>query len=279
MISLKRDRGLIDPSFTDPDRQQNLLELFTAARAGTLDDKAVKKRLFSSSRWKKSKKQLSKETHGKCAFCETPTSAGYYGDVEHFRPKSVYWWLAYCYDNYLYSCRVCNGKKSDQHRLGGIRISEPNVSIAQDDPSLLALARSASPDPTDLVGVNSLERDSSAEDSHLPDPYTVNVDTLFAWEVSEVAREVRQVARNSGNDVSSTAAKAMEEIVDINREELLYWRWQTYESLADLKDVMDAITSAAGKQALRSALRKLVEPDKPYSAMSRYFLVEKWGLI
>ena len=31
-----------------------------------------------------------------------------YGDVEHFRPKSKYWWLAYCYENYLYSCQMCN---------------------------------------------------------------------------------------------------------------------------------------------------------------------------
>lgn len=31
-----------------------------------------------------------------------------YGDGEHYRPKSTYWWLAYNYDNYLASCTLCN---------------------------------------------------------------------------------------------------------------------------------------------------------------------------
>ena len=49
--------------------------------------------------WRRAKAHLKEETRGKCAYCESTTSTVAYGDVEHFRPKSVYWWLAYCYDN------------------------------------------------------------------------------------------------------------------------------------------------------------------------------------
>lgn len=86
---------------------------------------------------------------GKCAFCETRTSSGYPGDVEHFRPKAYcqalgpavsfndvggqapgrknlgskapgYWWLAYDWSNYLYSCNRCNSiwKKNQFPILG-----------------------------------------------------------------------------------------------------------------------------------------------------------------
>jgi uncharacterized protein (TIGR02646 family) len=47
--------------------------------------------------------------HGRCcAFCQGNLPHNDLGDVEHFRPKATYWWLAYDFGNYLLSCRVCN---------------------------------------------------------------------------------------------------------------------------------------------------------------------------
>lgn len=47
--------------------------------------------------------------HGRvCAYCERPLPANDRGDVEHFRPKSHYWWLAFELTNYFLACRVCN---------------------------------------------------------------------------------------------------------------------------------------------------------------------------
>jgi hypothetical protein len=43
-----------------------------------------------------------------CAFCVSELPRGDRGDVEHFRPKSLYFWLAYAFDNYLLSCSRCN---------------------------------------------------------------------------------------------------------------------------------------------------------------------------
>lgn len=45
-----------------------------------------------------------------CAYCGD--RVGRTGeDVEHFRPKSPYWFLAYSFDNYLASCRQCNSSR------------------------------------------------------------------------------------------------------------------------------------------------------------------------
>ena len=47
--------------------------------------------------------------HGEaCAYCLAELTASDRGDVEHFRPKSVYWWLAFDFTNYLLSCSRCN---------------------------------------------------------------------------------------------------------------------------------------------------------------------------
>jgi hypothetical protein len=47
--------------------------------------------------------------HGRvCAYCQCYLPQNDPGDVEHFRPKTTYWWLAYEFHNYLLSCGICN---------------------------------------------------------------------------------------------------------------------------------------------------------------------------
>jgi uncharacterized protein (TIGR02646 family) len=47
--------------------------------------------------------------HGRsCAYCQSNLPQNDAGDVEHFRPKSIYWWLAYSFPNYFLSCGTCN---------------------------------------------------------------------------------------------------------------------------------------------------------------------------
>lgn len=43
-----------------------------------------------------------------CVYCQRELTGSDRGDVEHFRPKSWYWWLAYDFKNYLLSCTPCN---------------------------------------------------------------------------------------------------------------------------------------------------------------------------
>lgn len=66
------------------------------------------------------KAQLIEDQHGKCAYCERK-KGGDFGAVEHYRPKAGYqvstksklikpgyYWLAYEWNNLLYSCDECN---------------------------------------------------------------------------------------------------------------------------------------------------------------------------
>lgn len=51
--------------------------------------------------------QLWEDQHYKCAYCESRISKEY-KDVEHYRPKSKYYWLGHDWNNLLYSCEICN---------------------------------------------------------------------------------------------------------------------------------------------------------------------------
>lgn len=55
--------------------------------------------------------ELKKLYKGKCVYCESKNRQL---SVEHYRPKSVYYWLAYSWDNLLYSCPICNSRKSNK---------------------------------------------------------------------------------------------------------------------------------------------------------------------
>ena len=60
-----------------------------------------------NSRYKRNdiKEKLTDLYHHKCAFCETRVEQLH---VEHYRPKTYYYWLAYSWDNLLLACPTCN---------------------------------------------------------------------------------------------------------------------------------------------------------------------------
>lgn len=79
----------------------------------------LKSKDFEGKYWRKDDvKQALFEMHsGKCCYCERKRDKKREPDVEHFRPKAGvtedadhpgYWWLAYDWENYFFSCKKCN---------------------------------------------------------------------------------------------------------------------------------------------------------------------------
>ena len=87
--------------------------------------------------------------HGKCCYCERKREIKRESDVEHYRPKSMvtgadhpgYWWIAYEWTNYLFSCKPCNqGHKRNHFPLlpGSVRAVGPDGSrLSAERPVLL----------------------------------------------------------------------------------------------------------------------------------------------
>lgn len=235
-----------------------------------LDEFAAGKFEFDSEVWKKAKKQLKAESAGKCAYCEAPTSAVAHGDVEHFRPKSEYWWLAYYYENYTFSCQICNQTfKGDKFPISGAKLSvDSTVAVG-----LL------NPDPLeDHLGMPRAAFASActAEGAHLPDVYIDDPEDLFAWEVDAVKKTVKVVARKNTARCRDAVAAA-EKVLGLNREELCGLRWTLFEELDAFRaslDELDPKKPAAKK--VKAQLRIMMEGKGEFTGMVGYFVRDEW---
>lgn len=59
----------------------------------------------------------------KCAYCETQFNRTFI-KIEHYRPKSIYYALAYSWSNLLPICDICNTKKSNNFDVDGIVVKD-----------------------------------------------------------------------------------------------------------------------------------------------------------
>ena len=246
------------------DKERALLDLF---RLGKPPSSAV---------WKAAKPHLKSESGGKCAYCESATDVVAHGDVEHFRPKSKYWWLAYCFENYTFACQICNQVyKGDDFPTAATPLAPPVIPEPFD---AAALAGTLTPDPLDAVAIDDFRRRAALEQAHLPDPYVVDPEPLFKWVAFPVLREVEIRARN-GSDVSRRAFAAAVEFLGLNRDELKRRRYLVYEGAAALVQVLRTPNlPPAALTPAEDQLRRMTGADSEYAGMIRYFVTEEWRI-
>ncbi len=72
---------------------------------------------FNKLCYKQSREKLRKIYHKKCAYCESKLLLSDYDTIEHYRPKSKYFWLAYEWSNLFIACNICNNAKSNKFAL------------------------------------------------------------------------------------------------------------------------------------------------------------------
>jgi uncharacterized protein (TIGR02646 family) len=85
------------------------------------------------------RQQLEIDQHYKCAFCECYLPLQYH-DVEHFRPKSHYYWLGHNWKNLLYSCERCNRsykKTNFPLAAGSVQANSLSDDLTQEHPLLI----------------------------------------------------------------------------------------------------------------------------------------------
>lgn len=273
MIPLTRVRTktAVAGNFKGQKRIDFNLELLKLKREGKLD--ADVNKVLKSAAWKPAKKQLLKETNNKCAYCETPTTVVAYGDVEHFRPKSTYWWLAYCYENYLASCTVCNQKyKSDNFSIANSAMKGPVVKNTHTDAQLQAMAHLITPDPVDDsagMPLNDLIEAMKDEYALLIDPYIEDPAEYFAYEPILESKEVLVVPTKPAY---ANVVKACEDFFGINRQELRdlrfihYYQYMTYRYT-----LQDPGINANTAAMVQNRLTEFKADKSAYAGMIRYF--------
>jgi len=95
-----------------------------AARERALDQLRIAARLARTRRedlpdsYNRFRSDLHDMQHRKCCYCEQ-IEMPVHNDAEHFRPISIYPWLAWTWSNLYFACRACNqqGGKADKFPL------------------------------------------------------------------------------------------------------------------------------------------------------------------
>jgi hypothetical protein len=277
MIALERLSASVPARYRGDGLKKSLTMLLTAyydnARAVPFNSQK------SLQIWSDAKDNLKLESHNKCAYCEAPTSAVAFGDVEHFRPKNGYWWLAYCYDNYAYACQICNeGFKGDTFNIRGPKLVPPgSLPVARPAKAKLApLAGQLCPDPA-TSSKASLRALWGGEKAELPHPYLDAPEALLAWKVDEINQEVSLVSV-PGNSASKNTVSACEKVLGLNREDLRRLRYPQYDRISAYALVLQESATEAVRLRAKARLQAAARDDQPFAAMTRYFL-RSWGVL
>ncbi|APR68211.1 hypothetical protein CN03_15460 [Thalassolituus oleivorans] len=159
MRHLDIDFGRLDLPESWQEKAKELSDSLIAAEGEKQRAEIIDK---NQAHWKDVKPKLALLFNYKCWYTEAPQQ-GTDVDVDHFRPKkrlqetlsSVtphdgYWWLAFCLQNYRYSCIVANRRRTDIEtgKTGGkadhfplcdesMRANTPSCDLEEEQPVLL----------------------------------------------------------------------------------------------------------------------------------------------
>ena len=283
MIRLRRSRSKTDIHANFHGEKKRTFEKELLINQRRIRRSEIQKHTFYSNRWKPAKEQLFAETGGKCAYCEVPTSMAAFGDVEHYRPKSIYWWLAYCYDNYLVSCQICNQRfKRDAFPIQNRKMRAPIIRHNTTDNFIAAKAGQIAPDPLNQDKVNDFIREHKQERPLLLNPYFDEPTEYFAWRADDVLREV-EVTPNSENFqvevIIKTENPDVERIAEasiryygLNRRELKDHRYSIYKYYSGYRRILEYDHIPPEVQRIsRNAIGRMKSPGEPFAGMIRYF--------
>lgn len=140
----------IDPNKTSPDTawDADALEEELKLQTGTLLKNCTPL-------WGDAKARLKKISNGKCWYCEARQERSD-NAVDHFRPKSIYPWLAFKLSNFRYVCTFCNsirtnpetgesGGKGDHFPLFNSPRATDSTSLGLEDVVLLDPCKGSDP--------------------------------------------------------------------------------------------------------------------------------------
>lgn len=195
------------------------------------------------------KAALSLIYHDKCAFCECQVEQWH---VEHYRPKSIYYWLAFSWDNLLLACPTCNINKDVAFALNGAQatfdptdenIRNINTSSAVYDAT--ELPQLVNPEVTDPEGQIVFHRDGLITSPNVRFAYTIETCELDRTWLNDIRKHLLDVYER---DVRSA-------LVD-------------HADPANQQKEIESI--------VRKFIRDAMDPKQPFLAFRKFALTANW---
>lgn len=113
----------------------------------------------------------------KCAYCEQRIEQSH---VEHYRPKKIYYWLAFSWDNLILACPTCNEHKGLNFEIEGDVVSfentEANVRKIHNSGAkynLIERPKMVNPEVTDPLGNIRFKKNGIIESEDIRFAYTI----------------------------------------------------------------------------------------------------------
>ncbi len=240
--------------------------------------------------WGDLKQPLADLSHEKCWYCESRRVRDDYA-VDHFRPKSArvkddhngYWWLAFDFRNFRFSCKYCNEVRIDpetEHRggkgssfpllEGGVRACCPEDNLDNERCALLDPSKDGEAQLLGFQedGIAVSEADPDLEpDAHQRGHITVTTLNLnHSWLLKRRAQTATTVAR-----LVAGAQLEFEKCLERRRED-------NYAAIGDAKGrfqtIIRELNQLKGEEAEYSALSAAIlkskrRPERPW--MDRLF--------
>ncbi len=117
----------VDPHFVEGAAPVDMItaSLDLSRRLSELEDSSGSDEMEREAQklWSAMKPHLAGVMNRKCWYCETRQDRAD-NAVDHFRPKSVYWWLAGDYTNFRFACTFCNSRRKDYEGTSGGKADE-----------------------------------------------------------------------------------------------------------------------------------------------------------
>lgn len=197
---------------------------------------------------------LEKIYYKKCVYCEKSLLDAF-SHIEHYRPKSIYFWLAYSWDNLLLCCERCNIAKSNKFEIEGQKAVYQNET---------------------LEVVHSKIKDYDL----IEKPLIINPEQETAASLSK--HFTFDLKTGKLKPLSKRMEKTIE-ICDLNRKDLVDARMNLLTNLKDCISRRKLSAKSKGefaKLALNviSDFKATTKPSEPYFAW-RNFIISNWKSI
>lgn len=186
---------------------------------------------------------LNKIYHNKCAYCEQKVEQY---NIEHYRPKKFYHWLAFSWDNLIMACPRCNQSKGVNFELLGKKVefedTETNIrninSLSYTYDSI-EIPKMINPEISDPLGQISFQRDGLILSENERFSYTIEKCSIGRKYLNDdrrkildvFSRDIRSALIDNENEIdqekeiSSIVRKFVRDSIDVELEFLSFRRF------------------------------------------------------
>jgi len=136
----------------------------------------------------------------KCAFCEQRVEQYH---IEHYRPKKIYYWLAFSWDNLILSCPTCNQNKGINFRLQGVQVTFNNVesnirtiNVSSAGYDIIELPDMVNPEVTDPLGRIEFDSNGSINSVDSRFDYTIRTCKIDRKDLNDNRRHLLKIFKD-----------------------------------------------------------------------------------